>query len=121
MLRKKQLGRNWGSRGRAKTSYLKLNSLAGLRGYSRISFHASGGSGFNFSILVSFTRGLSGGLFSCLGVVMASVRHIGEGGNYHDCNDHGATEESNIRVTVHERWTQKSADPIDSIQTLGTK
>ena len=30
MLRKKQLGRNWGSRGRAKTSYLKLNSLAGL-------------------------------------------------------------------------------------------
>ena len=33
---------------------------------------------------------------------MASVGHIREGSHDHDRNDHGATEEGNVRMTVHE-------------------
>ena len=51
---------------------------------------------------------------------MASVGDVGECSHDHDRDDHGATEEGNVRMTVHERWAQESADPIDSIQTLET-
>ena len=67
-------------------------------------FCASCGSGFDFSLLVSLTRSLSGGLLGCLGVVMASVSDVGESSQDHDRDDHGATEEGNVRMTVHERW-----------------
>ena len=59
-------------------------------------------------------------MLSCLGVVMTSVSDVGEGCHDHDRDDHGATEEGNVRMTVHERWAQESEDPIDSIQTLET-
>ena len=59
-------------------------------------------------------------MLGCLGVVMASVSDVGESSQGHDRDDHGATEEGNVRMTVHERWAQESADPIDSIQTLET-
>ena len=51
---------------------------------------------------------------------MASVGDVGECSHDHDRDDHGATEEGNVRMTVHERWAYESADPIDSIQTLET-
>ena len=51
---------------------------------------------------------------------MARVGHIGESSHDHDRDDHGATEEGNVRMTVHERHAQESADPIGSTQTLGT-
>ena len=51
---------------------------------------------------------------------MASVGHIGKGSHNHDRDDHGATEEGNVRMTVHERRAYESADPIDSIQALET-
>ena len=57
-------------------------------------------------------------MLGCLGVVMASVGDVGESSHDHD---HGATEEGNVRMTVHERHAQESADPIGSTQTLGTK
>ena len=75
----------------------------GLRGNCTRLFHVSRGSGFDFSFLVSFTRSFSGGLLGRLGVVMASVGHIGEGSHNHDRDDHGATEEGNVRMTLHER------------------
>ena len=50
---------------------------------------------------------------------MASVSDVGEGSHDHDRDDHGATEEGNVRMTVHERWAQESADPIDSNQIVG--
>ena len=59
-------------------------------------------------------------MLSCLGVVMTSVSDVGEGCHDHDRDDHGATEEGNVRMTVHERHAQESADPIDSTQALRT-
>ena len=51
---------------------------------------------------------------------MASVGDVGESSHDHDRDDHGATEEGNVRMTVHERHAQESADPIGSAQTLGS-
>lgn len=68
---------------------------------------------------MSFKRGLSEGLLSCVGVAMASVGHIGEGGHDHDRNDHRATEESNVRKTVDKRRAEEcgpnqfNSDPGD--------
>ena len=42
-------------------------------------------------------------MLGCLGVVMASVGDVGESNCDHDRDDHGATEEGNVRITVHER------------------
>ena len=42
-------------------------------------------------------------VLGCLGVVMASVGDVGEGSHDHDRDDHGATEESNVRMTVDEK------------------
>ena len=50
---------------------------------------------------------------------MASVSDVGESSQDHDRDDHGASEEGNVRMTVHERHVQESADPIGSTQTLG--
>ena len=62
---------------------------------------------------------LLGGSFGRLAVrATASVSHIGEGSHDHDRDDHGAANEGNIRMTVHENrpvW-----DPIDLIRILGT-
>ena len=41
---------------------------------------------------------------------MASVGDVGESSHDHDRDDHGATEEGNVRMTVHERHAQESAD-----------
>ena len=60
-------------------------------------------SSLDFSLLVIPPRSLCGGLLGCLSVVMASVGDVGEGSNDHDRDDHGATEEGNVRMTVHER------------------
>ena len=76
-------------------------------------------SSLDFSLLVIPPRSLCGGLLGCLGVVMASVGDVGESSHDHDRDDHGATEEGNVRMTVHERHAQESADPIGSTQTLG--
>ena len=51
---------------------------------------------------------------------MTSVSDVGEGCHDHDRDDHGATEEGNVRMTVHERQAFESGDPIGSTQTLGT-
>ena len=67
-------------------------------------FYGSCGSGFDFSLLVSLTRSLSGGLLSCLGVVMTGVGDVGEGSHNHDRDDHSAAEEGNVRMTVHKKW-----------------
>ena len=76
-------------------------------------------SSLDFSLLVILPRSLCGGLLGCLGVVMASVSDVGESSQDQDRDDHGATEEGNVRMTVHERHAQESADPIGSTQTLG--
>ena len=65
----------------------------------------------DFSLLVIFPRSLCGGLLGCLNVVMASVGDVGEGSHNHDRDDHGATEEGNVRMTVHVGLTCESADP----------
>ena len=58
-------------------------------------------------------------MLGCLGVVMASVGDVGESSHDHDRDDHGATEERNVWMTVHEKQAQESGDPIGSTQTLG--
>ena len=60
-------------------------------------------SSLDFSLLFIPPRSLCGGLLGCLGVVMASVSDVGESSHDHDRDDHGATEEGNVRMTVHER------------------
>ena len=72
------------------------------RWYTRVPSPASPSS-FNFSLFVSLPRSLCGGLLGCLGVVMASAGDVGEGSHDHDRDDHGATEEGNVRMTVHEQ------------------
>ena len=57
-------------------------------------------SSLDLSLLVIPPRSLCGGLLGRLGVVMASVGDVGERSHDHD---HGATEEGNVRMTVHER------------------
>ena len=66
-------------------------------------FCAYCGSGFDFRLLISFARGLSRRLLSCLGVVMTGVGDVGESSHNHDRDDHSATEEGNVRMTVQER------------------
>ena len=43
---------------------------------------------------------------------MASVGDVGECSHDHDRDDHGATEEGNVRMTVHEIYSWKSANLI---------
>ena len=43
---------------------------------------------------------------------MASVGDVGESSHDHDRDDHGATEEGNVRMTVHESYGWKSANLI---------
>ena len=43
---------------------------------------------------------------------MASVGDVGESSHDHDRDDHSATEEGNVRMTVHEIYSWKSAYPI---------
>ena len=74
----------------------------GPGGMTRL-FCASCDSGFDFSLLIRFARGLSRGLLSCLGVVMTGVGDVGEGSHNHDRDEHSATEEGNVRMTVQER------------------
>ena len=62
-------------------------------------------SSLDLSLLVIPPRSLCGGLLGRLGVVMASVGDVGESSHDHDRDDHGATEEGNVRMTVHERQT----------------
>ena len=47
---------------------------------------------------------LLGGSFGRLAVrATASIGDVGEGSHDHDRDDHSATKEGNIRMTVHER------------------
>ena len=59
-------------------------------------------SNLDFSLLVILSRSLCGGFLRCLSVVMASVGDVGESSHDHDRDDHGATEEGNVRMTVRE-------------------
>ena len=78
------------------------------------------GSGFDFSLFISCVFDLFTGCFGWLGLAVGAAPSVGDVGEGSHNHDHGAAEEGNVRMTVHERWAQESADPIDSIQTLET-